>query len=253
MVKFLKTIYAIWGFFSFIIFYVMCFPLFALVVQRRLWHKYANWLNKIWASFVFTSILMPIKVVKKTQFDKSRNYIFCANHNSYLDIPIVGFSSPKFVVFVGKSSLVKIPLFGYMFKKLHIPVNRRSIKDSYRSFEDAKKAIERNHSLLIFPEGGINDVNLPDLKKFKDGAFRIAIEKEIPIVPVTIPFNWIILPDETLQLTWHLLKIVYHEPIETKGLEMKDLPILKEKVKSTIREEMARHFPANFSKKTAQL
>lgn len=251
MVKTLKTIYAIWGFFSFIIFYIICFPLFAIVVQKRQWHKHANWLNKIWASFVFTSILMPVKVVKKGSFDLNQTYIFCANHNSYLDIPIVGFSAPKFVVFVGKSSLTKIPLFGYMFKKLHIPVNRSSIKDSYRSFEDAKKAIERQQSLLIFPEGGINDINVPDLKNFKDGAFRIAIEKEIPIVPVTIPFNWIILPDETLQLTWHLMKIIYHEPIETKGMQMEDLPHLKEKVKSVIRKEMATYFPENFSKKTA--
>lgn len=249
MVKILKTIYAIWGFFCFIIFYIICFPLFALIIQRERWHKYANWLNKIWASFVFTSILMPVKVIKKATFDKNRTYIFCANHNSYLDIPIVGISAPKFVVFVGKSSLVKIPLFGYMFKKLHIPVNRRSIKDSYRSFEQAKEAIDRKQSLLIFPEGGINDINVPDLKKFKDGAFRIAIEKEIPIVPVTIPFNWIILPDEVLQLTWHLMKITYHEPIETSGMQMEDIPLLKEKVKNVIREEMSKHFPTNFSKK----
>jgi len=251
MHKFFKTVYAIWGFFCFIIFFVICFPAFALIVQKRSWHRHANLLNKIWASFVFTSILMPVKVVKKGSFDLSRNYIFCANHNSYLDIPVVGFSSPKFVVFVGKSSLNKIPLFGYMFRKLHIPVNRRSIKDSYRSFEDAKKAIDRNQSLLIFPEGGINDQNIPDLKKFKDGAFRIAIEKEIPIVPVTIPFNWIILPDETLQLTWSLMKIIYHEPIETHGLSSEDIPKLKAQVKETIRSEMKQHFQAEFSQKTA--
>jgi 1-acyl-sn-glycerol-3-phosphate acyltransferase len=251
MLKILKNVYAIWGFFCFVIFFIICFPAFAFIAQKHRWHKHARWLNKIWASFVFTSILMPVKVIKKGVFDKNRNYIFCANHNSYLDIPVVGFSAPKFVVFVGKSSLSKIPLFGYMFKKLHIPVNRSSIKDSYRSFESAKKSIERNHSLLIFPEGGINEKNIPDLKNFKDGAFRIAIEKEIPIVPVTIPFNWIILPDESLQLSLNLMKIVYHEPIETKGMRIENIAELKQQVRQVIRNEMAQHFPAAFSKETA--
>ncbi|UZR95561.1 lysophospholipid acyltransferase family protein [Chondrinema litorale] len=246
MLKLLKTLYAIWGFLCFIVYYLALFPLFALIVQKHKWHKHARWINQFWASIVFTSILMPIKVIKKGVYNSKEPYIFCANHNSYLDIPVVGFSAPRFVVFVGKSSLTKIPLFGYMFKRLHIPVNRRSIKDSYRSFEDAKKAVEKKHSLLIFPEGGINDQNIPDLKKFKDGAFRIAIEKQIPIVPVTIPYNWIILPDETLQLTWNLLKIVYHEPIITEGMTMEQLPELKEQVRDVIRKEMSLHFPSRF-------
>jgi 1-acyl-sn-glycerol-3-phosphate acyltransferase len=86
--------------------------------------------------------------------------------------------------------------------------------------------------------------------EFKDGAFRAAIEKQIPIVPVTIPYNWIILPADQFLLRWHPLKVIFHEPIETTGLTLQDVDALKEKVFRIIDEELKRnlanlHIPTN--------
>ncbi|MBX2844465.1 MAG: 1-acyl-sn-glycerol-3-phosphate acyltransferase [Flammeovirgaceae bacterium] len=243
MRRIFETIYAFWGLICFCFFYIMVFPLFFIIAQVPKWHSFANFINKLWAGFVFTSALMPVKIIWDNKIKKGQPYVFCPNHNSYLDIPIIGISAPAFVVFVGKSSLGKIPGFGYMFKKIHIPVDRASIKSSYRSFELAKKAVDKGHSLLIFPEGGINTMNYPDLKKFKDGPFRIAIEKQIPIVPVTIPYNWIILYDISTRLKWKPVKVIYHEPIETKGMKLNDIDLLKEKVKRVIKGELKTYFP----------
>jgi 1-acyl-sn-glycerol-3-phosphate acyltransferase len=101
------------------------------------------------------------------------------------------------------------------------------------------QAVDEGKSLVIFPEGGILTKHAPAMIKFKDGAFRIAIEKQIPIVPVTIPNNWIILPDqEPLLLRWGLMKVIFHEPIDTKGITLKDVDTLKDQAYSTIHTEL---------------
>jgi 1-acyl-sn-glycerol-3-phosphate acyltransferase len=101
------------------------------------------------------------------------------------------------------------------------------------------RAIDEGKSLMIFPEGGIVTKHPPNMVKFKDGAFRVAIEKQIPVVPVTIPFNWIILPDHPeLLLNRKLMKIVFHEPIDTTEYTMDRIEELKEKVFNVIHHEL---------------
>jgi 1-acyl-sn-glycerol-3-phosphate acyltransferase len=104
------------------------------------------------------------------------------------------------------------------------------------------KAIDEGKSLVIYPEGGIVTPHPPTMVPFKDGAFRTAIEKQIPIVPVTIPNNWKILPDRNpLRLLHGKVKVVFHEPIETKGLTLENLKEVKEKVYSIIDTELRKH------------
>ena len=100
------------------------------------------------------------------------------------------------------------------------------------------KAIDDGKSLTIFPEGGIISKQPPHLAPFKDGAFRTAIEKQIPIVPVSIPFNWIILPDNNLILHRGLIKVVFHKPIETKGYSLEQVNEIKKKVFEVIDQEL---------------
>ena len=103
------------------------------------------------------------------------------------------------------------------------------------------KALDDGKSLVIFPEGGIITEKDPVMSKFKDGAFRASIEKQIPIVPVTIPFNWIILPPDQLLLTWKPLKIIFHEPIDPSGYTLQELDQLKARVKNVIASELQHH------------
>ena len=81
----------------------------------------------------------------------------------------------------------------------------------------------------------------PAMAKFKDGAFRIAIEKQIAIVPVTIPYNWIILPPDQFLLRWHKLKVIFHEPVETKGMTLAEIDTLKLRLFKIIDQELKQH------------
>ncbi|NJM26626.1 MAG: 1-acyl-sn-glycerol-3-phosphate acyltransferase, partial [Bacteroidia bacterium] len=106
---------------------------------------------------------------------------------------------------------------------------------------------DKGKSLVIFPEGGIYTKEPPRMVRFKDGAFRAAIEKQIPLVPVTIPNNWIILPDEAFLLRWGTVHVIFHEPIETKGLTLADMDRLKSDVYQVIDLELKHQLYENRS------
>ena len=185
---------------------------------------------------------MPVEVSYEENLLKNTSYVFCPNHSSALDILSTPLLKENFT-FVGKNEISKIPLFGYMFKKLHIQVDRASMKSRYRTISSSVEAIRQGKSVLIFPEGGIVSPDPPHMGSFKDGPFRIAIESGVPIVPVTIPYNWIILPDEDLRRfnkKGTTVKLIVHKPIETKGYTFNDIKELKKKAFDCISEELKR-------------
>lgn len=187
---------------------------------------------------LFTFVFLPYRVVQKSKLDPTKVYIFCANHFSYLDIPAMGLN-PINTVFVGKSEMEQVPIFGFMYRKLHITVNRGSMRSRGDTMIKSRKAIDEGKSLVIFPEGGMVSRHAPKMVHFKNGAFRTAIEKQIPIVPVTLPFNWLILPDQNpARLHRGLIKVIFHKPIETKGMTLQDTDALRQKVFEVIDTEL---------------
>jgi len=187
--------------------------------------------------------LTPLQVEWRMKLNRGQRYVFTPNHSSYLDIPVVLHAIPGFINFVGKSDLCKVPLWGKVYEQLYISVDRKSATSSARSYIKSVKTLEEGRSLVIFPEGTIPKTAGKELMAFKDGPFRIAIEKQLPVVPVTMPYNQHFLPDldGKLKVRWHPLKIVVHEPIETKGLTLEDLPQLKEQVSRIIQTELEKH------------
>ncbi len=174
----------------------------------------------------------------REKIGSNRPYVFVANHFSYLDIAMMGFV-PGDVVFVGKSSIRKVPIFGYYFKNLHIAVNRSSLKSRGDALLQSKNVIQQGSSLVIFPEGGIVTTNPPELGRFKDGAFNLAIEKQIPIIPVTLSYNHLILPDDgRLLLNFKSGKMIFHKPISTLGMTVKELPKVKALCFKTIQDQL---------------
>jgi 1-acyl-sn-glycerol-3-phosphate acyltransferase len=239
---FFRRIYQVWALFWFVFIFLLLFPFFALSIQKKSWHKYGYFLNHLWALIFYPIAFIPTKVDRRFKPKKGEAYIYCANHASYFDIPCLAYSLYPHFLFIGKASLTKVPLFGYMFRNLYIPVDRENRKSKYNTMIKCAEALENNISIAIFPEGTIPRKNNPDLIPFKEGAFRLAIEKQIPIVPVTFPYNWIILPDDGKFIPrHHLMKAVIHEPIETKGMTMDDLEKLKETTFRIIDEEIKKH------------
>jgi len=234
--KIIRGIYSGYAAIVFIILFILFMPFLLIPIAFPSLFNLAGIINRIWAKIFFTLIFMPLHIEYREALSTKKQYVLCPNHFSYLDIPIVGAGKIN-AVFVGKSDMEKIPLFGYMYKKLHITVDRSSLKSKYSTYIRSLEAIDHGKSLVIFPEGGILSTNPPQLARFKDGAFRVAIEKQIPVVPVIIPDNWIILP-ESLLLRWRKPRIIFLEPIETKGMSLNDLGTLKEKVFKIMQNEL---------------
>ena len=234
----IRRIYTVYALLIFFITFLMLFPLFLISAWIPSWQKYGRKVNRFWAKAYFILIFKPITIEGKENIKKGQPYVFAANHFSYLDIPFMGFI-PGDVVFIGKSSIRKIPLFGYYFKKLHIAVDRSSIKSRGEVLIRAKKAISNGSSIVIFPEGGIITGEPPHMNRFKDGAFNLAIDKQIPLIPVTLSFNHLILPDDGKYLMgFKRGKIVIHPPMETKGMISTDLVVLREGCYKIIQEQL---------------
>lgn len=234
----IARIYLMWAGLWFLLTFLMLFPFFMATMH----HKLTSWLtvpiNKFWCIIYFPLIGIPIPVKQEGKLPKGP-VVYAVNHSSYLDIPVLTWALPKFICFIGKEVLGKIPLFGYMFRKLHITVNRRSSTDRFKAFQLSLQKIDEGRSLVVFPEGGIPNHKQPALGHFKDGAFRMAIEKKVPIVPVTIAHNWYIYAEDGNFLgRWYRSRVIIHKAIETKGLADSDVEALSQKVFGIIANQL---------------
>jgi 1-acyl-sn-glycerol-3-phosphate acyltransferase len=232
--KFLRTVHTYYSLSLFILLFLIFFPLLLIPIAFPKQFRLVGIINRWWARLLFFFSFIRWKVVCQEKLDTRRQYIFCANHFSYLDIPTMGLT-PVNAIFVGKNEMENIPLFGFMYRKLHITVDRSRLKSRGNTQLRSLKAIDEGKSLIIFPEGGIVTQHPPRMAPFKDGAFRAAIEKQIPLVPVSIPRNWIILPDQSpLRLRSGKVIVIFHKPIETTGYTLDRMEELKKQVYDVI-------------------
>lgn len=238
--KIVRAIYTGYGVVVFGLLFLIAVPFLFIPMYFPSRHNLIGIVNRWWARLLFFFIGIPVKAEYRAKLDPDKQYIFCPNHFSYLDIPTAGLVRRN-AVFVGKTGIERIPLFGYMYGRLHITVDRSKLKSRYESLKRSMQAIDDGKSLIVFPEGGIVTEREPVMGKFKDGAIRVAIEKQIAIVPVTIPYNWIILPPNEFLLRWHPLKVVFHEPLDTSGLSLNDVDALKQKLFGIIDLELKRY------------
>lgn len=190
-----------------------------------------TWVCKIWHWCFYITLGIWVKNKYKARFSARRTYIFCANHTSFLDIATMAGLMKGNYAFVGKSDIIHVPLFGLMFRKMHIPVDRESKMASAKAFLQMKKSLQSGKSLIIFPEGGILTQNPPEMVEFKEGAFRLAIETQTPIVPITLKWAWKVLPDDNTRRAYpHFLENIIHPVIETQTLSLQNLDELKRAV-----------------------
>lgn len=225
---------------TFFIFY----PFFFILLMKDKRFPLVFKLKKVWAHFLLWPVLIFYKIERNAKLSKDQAYVICPNHTSYLDIMLIYIAIPLYFHTMGKAELLKVPLFRKFFERMNIPVNRKSLIDSHRAFTRAASDIDKGISISLFPEGTICH-NGPVLGRFKNGPFKLAIEKQIPIVPVTFLNNWKILPDEFKNNPGHpgLARVVIHEPIPTTGLTEDDLDSLKEKVFKIINGPLVKFYP----------
>jgi 1-acyl-sn-glycerol-3-phosphate acyltransferase len=140
--------------------------------------------------------------------------------------------------FMGKDELLKNPVTSLFFKTIDIPVNRDSTISAYRAFRRAAEYLRKGLSLVIFPEGGIADHYPPELQRFKNGPFRLAIEHKVPIIPVSINNIWRLMWDDGTKYGTRpgIYDICVHDPVSTEGLTLEDTDSLRDRIFQIIKE-----------------
>ncbi len=171
---------------------------------------------------------------------KQESYIICPNHSSYLDILLLYATFPNYFIFLGKKELGKVPLFNIYFKKMNILIDRTNPKAAHHSITKAISEMQKGTSVVIFPEGTIPKT-APQMKPFKNGAFKVAIDNHLSILPVSFPKNYLLLQD-----SWKFgsharpgrAKIIYHPVVDIANRSDKDLISLREEVKHIIQSKV---------------
>jgi 1-acyl-sn-glycerol-3-phosphate acyltransferase len=185
---------------------------------------------KIWAFIWYFFIGIRHQEIYETDHNASKQYIFVGNHSSYIDIPPIVLIAHQPIRVLGKYEMVKIPVFGMIYRAAVILVDRSNSETRAKSVRALKAAIKNHISIFIFPEGTFNETSSP-LKSFFDGAFRIAIETQTPIKPILLVDTLERLHFKSIfSLTPGKNRIVYLNEVPVAGLGISDIPALKEQV-----------------------
>jgi 1-acyl-sn-glycerol-3-phosphate acyltransferase len=221
---------------NFVLGLVLLYPFFAILLSTRKTYHGAFRLMRFWARWILTVPGIFVKIKREIPADELPvPCVYVANHSSYLDIVISYIVVPKYMIYMGKMEIEKAPLFRIFFRDMNIYVDRKSRTGSYKAFQKASERLQNGESVFLFPEGTIESKG--QLKPFKNGAFRLAIENQVPIVPVTFRNNWKLLQNGGFFKSHGrpgISSCVLHKPVPTKGMKEEDLISLRHSVRETI-------------------
>lgn len=233
-------LYRIWFYILIALPIIFMLPLLLISILKEEWYPYFFKLARFWAAFILVGMGFWWSIKREQILDKKKSYMFVANHTSMADIMLMLVSVSNPFVFVGKRELAKIPLFGFFYKRTCILVDRSSEKSRKGVFLRAQKRLKQGVSICIFPEGGVPEEHIL-LDDFKDGAFRLAINHDIPIVPLTFSDN-----KKRLSYTFFSggpgrIRSKIHNFIPTDNLTIADTKALNERTRSIILRQLQDH------------
>lgn len=235
------TFYNIWFYvLVLVITIIILLPSFIFILLNKNWYRKFYVMGVLWSDLILFFMGMFPRRNKKLVTKPGFAYIFVANHISMIDVMLLVSTVKKNpLVFIGKKELEKIPIFGYVYKKTMILVDRSSNESKKQVFEQTKEKLMTGISIGIFPEGTVPELEV-ELAPFKHGAFTMAIEHQVPIVPITFL-------DNKKRFPWSFggllggskgspgrLRVKIHDPIDTKGMIKED----RIKLSNDVRELM---------------
>ena len=216
---------------------IIMFPFLFISILSEKWYSYFFVMARIWAKFILFGMGYRVRVAFEEKPQEGKSYMFVANHTSMTDIMLMLSIVKNPFVFVGKKELSKIPLFGFFYKRTCILVDRKSSKSRMAVFERAQNRLKQGVSICIFPEGGVPDESVV-LDEFKDGAFRLAIEHEIPIVPMTFYDNKRLFSYTFFSGSPGIMRAKVHSFFETKNQSQEFKKTLKGNVRELILNDL---------------
>jgi 1-acyl-sn-glycerol-3-phosphate acyltransferase len=201
-------------------------------------YRICRWWDMAW----LTMIGIRKELVYESVPDPGKSYIFISNHISYLDIPMILRAVTRDGLRVlGKAEMAKWPVFGYIYSRAVVMVDRTSMRDRSRSVRDLKTALTMGRSVFIFPEGTFNETRAP-LKDFFDGAFRIAIETQTPLQPILFLDTYDRMHYSGLfSLRPGRSRLVFLPAVEVWGLKASDVGMLKTRVYLQMEQALLRY------------
>ena len=232
IVKLLQWIYCIYAFILFVTIMLFLFPLviIASFFGRIRGGNVIFRICSVWADLWFPLIFIFPRRSFETPHDRSKPYIFVINHSSLLDAALLPRAFHQPVRPLGKVETGKIPVFGFIYRKAIVTVDRNDATNRAQSIRVLKSIIGKGISVLFFPEGTYNETNLA-LKSFYSGAFRIAIETQTPLKPVLFLDTYNRMRHQNIfSLTPGKCRIVFLDEIPVTGLRISDTEDLKWKV-----------------------
>lgn len=230
----LTLLYRIWFYILVLVPIIVLFPLiFATIISEKTYPLFFK-IARIWAKVILIGMGFNYSIEGDEVFEEGKSYMLVANHTSMTDIMLmlIAVKNHPFV-FVGKKELAKIPIFGFIYKRVCILVDRSNSKSRYAVFERAQKRIHQGLSICIFPEGGVPEEHIV-LDEFKDGAFRIAIEHGLAIVPMVFFDNKKRFSYTFFSGSPGKMRAKIYPTIETKGKTLEDKNELKQQVREII-------------------
>ena len=189
MKNFLGGIMAFWALLTFVATFLLFYipSMLCYLIPEPQGQRIFITIARIWMRVWLTLVGVRLTVKGKQHFKKGRTYIVCCNHNSLMDVPLSSPFIPGGNKTIAKSSFAKVPLFGFYYMKGSVLVDRKSERSRRESFDKMKNVLRKGLHMCIYPEGTRNRTTEP-LKKFHDGAFRLAVETQHAIIPAVI-FN----------------------------------------------------------------
>lgn len=204
--------------------------------KARTWGYYPA---MVWSRLMCWIMLLPVKVEGRQLLKKHQSYVFVANHQGSYDIFLIyGFLGRSFR-WMMKKSLRNIPLIGKACESAgHIFVDKRGPKAVQHTYEQGRAVLKHGVSLVVFPEGARSFTG--HMAKFRRGAFQLADELQLPVVPVTIDGSFDVLPRQKgiNFVTWHRLRLAIHQPILPEGQGPEEVQRILEQSYDTIMQDL---------------
>jgi 1-acyl-sn-glycerol-3-phosphate acyltransferase len=224
----LKPLQWIYFIYAMIVFVAIMLVIFPFVIMASFFGRIKGGnmilrLCMLWADLWFFLIFIYVRRIYEAPHEKQKPYIFVANHISYLDSPIIVKAWRQPVRPLGKVEMGRIPVFGFIYRKAIVTVDRSSPENRQESISILKRIIKRGISVVVFPEGTFNTTSKP-LKDFYDGAFRVAVETQTPVKPVLFLDAYSRMHYHSIfSLTPGRCRIVYLDEIPVEGLDIQEL------------------------------
>lgn len=231
-----STLYKVWVFLVFTVFMIILLPGIVLPFFFGLRAGRVGYFFLYLWSWIFSQLtFIRYKFYGTENFRKGQSYIYVSNHTSFLDIPGIRMIIPGQFRPLAKKELKKIPIFGWIAQAATIIVDRSSPESRKKSIDRLKAALKAGISILIFAEGTQNRTK-EILQPFHDGAFRIAVDTQEPILPMVVVGAGPLMPPGTINLKPGLIRIFVGKEIPTSGLTAKEVPELKAKTFEVMKE-----------------